>query len=446
MNWRIYAAFAFAFVVAGIASVLTANAPVRIPLCKGLTIVTAINDKNGDYESIKRIESVTPDAVSLRFDSDHPPGLLDVTGSSMVHTTMHRIIRRTDLESAHEYMQLYDADLPQLFPRTTAIGISREALNDLRTKGSTALTTYQMQAPPKDWQPHVKADRVETDWSFNPKRVGRVRRVEPKSVTVRVIVNDRPLDLPAIHAAGQVAYTKHDLYVLDDPDNPLALRFQFGTDALTVIKIAFPPCGEDAALGGAGGRSGSGTPGSSARGQLPAGGATVGSASGGRAGGGSGSGRGDGDGSRATTGAAGADAGPRSGGIGSVGDADPAPQIARALADEGHADVYGIYFDFNSDRIKEESEPVLRQIAIILDRNRAWKLELNGHTDNIGDAPYNLDLSTRRAAAVKQALVSRYSIDSARLATNGFGASMPKATNDTLEGRAQNRRVELVRR
>ena len=76
----------------------------------------------------------------------------------------------------------------------------------------------------------------------------------------------------------------------------------------------------------------------------------------------------------------------------------------------------------------------------------AWALSVDGHTDNIGGDAYNLDLSKRRAAAVKQALVSRFKIADTRLATSGFGASRPKATNATLEGRAQNRRVELVKK
>jgi outer membrane protein OmpA-like peptidoglycan-associated protein len=70
---------------------------------------------------------------------------------------------------------------------------------------------------------------------------------------------------------------------------------------------------------------------------------------------------------------------------------------------------------------------------------------VEGNTDNIGGDAYNLDLSKRRAAAVKEALVTQYHIAADRLSTNGFGASHPIETNDTLEGRARNRRVELTR-
>jgi OmpA family len=74
--------------------------------------------------------------------------------------------------------------------------------------------------------------------------------------------------------------------------------------------------------------------------------------------------------------------------------------------------------------------------------NPDWKLTVEGHTDSIGDDAYNLDLSKRRALAVKQALVAQYNIFADRLANDGFGASRRVESNDTLEGRARNRRVE----
>lgn len=122
-----------------------------------------------------------------------------------------------------------------------------------------------------------------------------------------------------------------------------------------------------------------------------------------------------------------------------------APRIAAELAKTGRVDVYGIYFDFGSATLRPESEPVLKEIADALTKNAAWKLKIDGHTDNIGGDPANLDLSRRRAASVRDALVSRYKINTTRLATDGFGASRPKEPNTTPEGRARNRRVELVR-
>ena len=88
---------------------------------------------------------------------------------------------------------------------------------------------------------------------------------------------------------------------------------------------------------------------------------------------------------------------------------------------------------------------MLKEIAQAMTNNPDWKLTVAGNTDNIGGDAYNLDLSKRRAAAVKQALVTQYHMAPERLSTDGYGASHPIETNDTLEGRARNRRVELTR-
>jgi outer membrane protein OmpA-like peptidoglycan-associated protein len=120
-------------------------------------------------------------------------------------------------------------------------------------------------------------------------------------------------------------------------------------------------------------------------------------------------------------------------------------ELEKHLAVEKHVDVYGIYFDFASDRLRPESAPVLSEIAGALANNADWKLSINGHTDNIGGDASNLDLSRRRSESVRRALVEQYHVDPARLVTAGFGASQPKESNATVEGRGKNRRVELVR-
>jgi len=119
--------------------------------------------------------------------------------------------------------------------------------------------------------------------------------------------------------------------------------------------------------------------------------------------------------------------------------------IEQQLKEKKKVDIYGIYFDFASDQLKPESTPVLEEIAGVLKDDPEWKLTVSGHTDNVGGDAYNLDLSKRRAAAVKQALVTQYHVAPERLSTDGFGASRPVDTNDTLAGRARNRRVELTR-
>jgi outer membrane protein OmpA-like peptidoglycan-associated protein len=119
--------------------------------------------------------------------------------------------------------------------------------------------------------------------------------------------------------------------------------------------------------------------------------------------------------------------------------------LERSLAQDKHALVYGIYFKFARADIRPVSEPVLKQIAAVLKNNPDWKLSIVGHTDNVGSDSSNLDLSRRRSQSVKAALVERYGIAASRLTTGGFGASQPQEKNDTPEGRARNRRVELTR-
>ena len=121
-----------------------------------------------------------------------------------------------------------------------------------------------------------------------------------------------------------------------------------------------------------------------------------------------------------------------------------AGQLEQQLTEKRRAEVYSIYFSFNSDAIREESEPTLKDIAAVLTKHPDWTLSVEGHTDGVGGDQRNLDLSRRRAAAVKDALTKRYRIPANRLTTAGYGKSRPKDTNDTLEGRARNRREPLV--
>jgi outer membrane protein OmpA-like peptidoglycan-associated protein len=116
-----------------------------------------------------------------------------------------------------------------------------------------------------------------------------------------------------------------------------------------------------------------------------------------------------------------------------------------ALAAAGRVATQGIYFATGSDVLRPESTPVLKEIAAMLQEHGDLKLLIEGHTDNVGDDAANRALSEKRAAAVMRYLVERAGIDASRLEAKGFGESKPVASNDTPEGRQQNRRVELVK-
>lgn len=117
-----------------------------------------------------------------------------------------------------------------------------------------------------------------------------------------------------------------------------------------------------------------------------------------------------------------------------------------ALAEKGRVATQGIFFATGSAELRGESTPTLKEIGQMLESHAGLSLTIEGHTDNTGSADANQSLSEKRAAAVKAYLVSKFDIDESRLAAKGFGASKPVASNDTAEGRQQNRRVELVKR
>lgn len=133
-------------------------------------------------------------------------------------------------------------------------------------------------------------------------------------------------------------------------------------------------------------------------------------------------------------------------GIRSVRVAQSAPDFSQVLASTGKYVTHGINFDTDSDRLKPESAAVIKQAANALEKNPNLKLEIDGDTDSTGDAQHNKELSQKRAEAVRSVLIAQFGVDANRLTAAGFGADKPIASNDTPEGRAQNRRVEFVKR
>jgi outer membrane protein OmpA-like peptidoglycan-associated protein len=122
-----------------------------------------------------------------------------------------------------------------------------------------------------------------------------------------------------------------------------------------------------------------------------------------------------------------------------------ASTLADALQEAGRVAVYGITFDFNKATLRAEAAPVLGQVQAMLTANPALQVAIEGHTDSIGQPAYNLKLSGDRAGAVMAWLVA-HGVDPVRLSAAGFGDTKPVADNATEDGRAKNRRVELVRR
>jgi outer membrane protein OmpA-like peptidoglycan-associated protein len=122
-----------------------------------------------------------------------------------------------------------------------------------------------------------------------------------------------------------------------------------------------------------------------------------------------------------------------------------AEALQGGLAQSGHVEVPGIYFDVGRSEVKPQSEPALSEVVKLLQADPALQLWVVGHTDSQGSAESNVTLSEARAAAVVRALTAK-GVAATRLAPHGAGPYAPVASNDTEEGRARNRRVELVKR
>jgi outer membrane protein OmpA-like peptidoglycan-associated protein len=355
------------------------------PLKVGMLVVTAIADSRGDYESMKQIQSIDARAVTLSYHSEKPKAGSNSSGPAD-ETSVNRTVLLQDLNSAHDYAEVFGSNDPASFPGTTAISASREVFAELQQKGST-----QFSFRPDGLKGAIGSlvGMFSSMTGTDTKDVGGVSldKFSKEQCALQkegnglfafpVLLNAQPTTLPAVRARCMTDDGPAEFYILNQPDYPLMLSWKLGSGSqLQVIKITYPPPPTERK--------------SEAKPAAPS-------------------------------------------------------VIEQQLKEKKKVDIYGIYFDFASDHLKPESTPVLDEIAGVLKDNPEWKLTVSGHTDNVGGDPYNLDLSQRRAAAVKLALVTRYHITPERLSTDGFGATRPVDTNDTLSGRARNRRVELTR-
>lgn len=120
--------------------------------------------------------------------------------------------------------------------------------------------------------------------------------------------------------------------------------------------------------------------------------------------------------------------------------------LGKALDETGSVALRGILFDTGKATLKPESQTTLGTVGQLLQQTAGLRLEIQGHTDNVGGKDANMRLSRDRAEAVKMYLVANFKIDGARLQAAGFGDTQPVGPNTTEDGRAQNRRVVLVKK
>jgi outer membrane protein OmpA-like peptidoglycan-associated protein len=369
-------------------SAAAAAAAPRIRLQAGMSTVGALTDAvNGDYETIMKVKSVEDLGIRYEISAELPGSGQGAQRSAPKRVIGRKFDHRNDLQHATGYVDFFSAVIPEEIPGTTSVQLSVDLMSKFRATGKTEF--IMMKSGGLDGQLGIFAATLGSPgdfWNRVPKVTCGLTRVEAQDVAYPVLLDGKRVYVPAIHAHCENESFSHH-YFYDDVQFPIHLAGvsseQQMKGQVTEIHYPIPPEKPDKPQGKT----------------------------------------------------------PRANGAGSAG----GQEIEKSLKEKGRVDVYGIYFDFDRDVLRPESEPVLRQIADAMNANPTWKLYVNGHTDSVGGDAHNLDLSNRRAAAVKQALVAQYRIDPSRLTPKGYGATQPKESNDTLEGRARNRRVELVR-
>lgn len=367
-----------------------------VPLRKGLRIVTAIQQYGGDYESIKEITGVTDEAVLMNYSADHipdPGNPFDKEqqnrpprpGRQSVHT--QRRILREDLQNAREYEEMFSPAAPLTFPGTTALGVSAAVLNGVKG-GSEVPFTYH--------QGGMKGALGNLLGGLGGLTAGQQDMPKESRDAMEEMKKLAKVNCP-MKRADQKTYAFPVLVNGQRRELP-AIRatcvsegdtadFYFLDDPENALALTWKLGAND-------------------RLQV----VKI---------------------EYTETRVEGAPAAPS--------------EIERKLEEQQPAVVYGIYFDFASAEIRPQSKPTLDEIAGILRAHPDWKLSVSGHTDNVGGDAFNAELSKKRAEAVKQALALDYHVAAGRLTTAGYGASSPVDTNETMEGRARNRRVELAR-
>ena len=407
MPRRVVRSYFLAFaVIAGVVAGTSAAETPKIPLAKGLVLTTTthagLSTTEGsvpvaDMETVYSVDDVAADNVVFGYRIAAPN---DAKAAAMLKKSPRytRIVRTEDLRTATRLNALFSSADPTLFPGQTFLQTSTGALTALKTSGETpfvfginesddalgGLTSMLGPAAKPAAGSAATGQPLDISGLFASLATARhyyrgtLKRVEPGIVKFSVLLNGVRTEVPAVHARGLLKFSNQQLetefWWLDDPANPLTLKWSAGKGTYAVLTRIDLPESAPATAAAAGGT------------------------------------------------------------------------VAARLAEKScRAELHGIYFESGSAELLAESEPTLKQVAAALNANPAWHVTVEGHTDNIGSAAYNNELSLRRANSVRAALVTRYRVGANRIAAQGYGLSKPIESNTTPEGRARNRRVELAR-
>jgi outer membrane protein OmpA-like peptidoglycan-associated protein len=384
-----------------------AQAPAgRIPMGTGAAIVQTLSAVGADRESVHR--------VRLASDSGlHYEWLLEEvhdTGDTL-RQEFRYLEAWADLAGAKRLRAFHDPKAPEAHPGYTMHALSRATYRRLREGKSDSVQVMSVDEAPGSAQ--LQSLGFGGGRPTPVRWRGTLAPATPGNVPFPVLLNGRRVQLRTLHLRGDFTARQGrwqpQLWVLADSAYPLILKwvgaFRETGNVLQTTRIDLPlelvlangvAAGDGVLLVG---REGLGPP--------------------------------PGAGSEASV-------------AGSAGGAGAA-LLERELAASCRVELPGIYFAFNSAHLAPASDRAIATIAGILARNPDWTATLEGHTDSIGSASANKALSERRVEAVRARLVRQHQVSPGRLRVAGYGAARPREPNGTIEGRARNRRVELVR-
>lgn len=382
-----------------------AQAPAgRIPMGTGATIVQTLSTPTADRESVHRVRLASDSGLHYEWILEE----VYQTGDT-VRQEFRYLEAWADLVDAKRLRFFHDAKAPEAHPGYTMHALSRATYRRLREGKQDSLQIMYVDEPAGSAQ--LRSLGFGGGRPTPVRWRGTLTPATPGTVAFPVLLNGRRVQLRALHLQGDFTARpgrwQPQLWVLADSAYPLILKWIGGARETgnvlqtTRIDLPFEVSAEGLASGDGVllvGREGLGPPPGAAVGTL-AGAASV---SGGAA-------------------------------------------LERELAASCRVELPGIYFAFNSAHLESASDRTVAALAGILARHPDWRATLEGHTDSIGSAAANKVLSERRVEAVRARLVEQHKVDSTRLRVVGHGASRPREPNTTIEGRARNRRVELVR-
>ena len=358
-----------------------------LPLTTGAAIVQTLSFEGGDRESVHLVKLASQEG--LRFEW----GLIEVHATGDTIRQLLRYLEATaDVASAHRLTVFYDPKGLEAHPGYTMHAVSRAVYYRLR---SGVADTFQIMAleRPAGTGGVAAGLGLHSHREMPVRWRGTLSPVGAGTIPFPLLVNGQRVEVPAIRVRGSFTarqgHWEPELLVLADSTYPLILKwtgaFQEPGNVLQTVRIDMPT-----QAGPTGGTSGGGHGNGSEGGAL-------------------------------------------------------GPMLERSLTSACRVELPGIYFAFNSAELDPASDRAITSVATILARHPDWTATLEGHTDSIGSAASNLALSQRRVEAVLRQLAEKHKVNPARLKTAGFGSARPRESNATIEGRARNRRVELVR-